>query len=322
MIAGDYSGELVQRVNELYHDLVSERYHQEHPEIFDYERQRWERAGERFFRSAKPLKVLDLGSGTGFVPLATAVFLKAEDVFICSDISGRVLDQARKNIQACEFACQFKYVKLEPEIPFHLPFERGYVEIIALNSVLHHVKDTGAFLSEIDRILKPDGLLLIGHEPNSYFFSNLFLRLVSRLTNPRMAIDELAIKYPALNSLKKFARSLFARKRKAAASHEKMTAQINEKLLEEKIIDRKLLPEEIKEITDIRAREGFKPDRLLAGFEILHLETYNYLGSQSGGRGGMLARKYESLLGKAFPRSGATFFVVLKKGRNIHQTKA
>lgn len=316
MDAGDYSEQLVQRVNELYHDLFSGRYHQEHPEIFEYERQRWERAGEKFFRSARPLKALDLGSGTGFVPLAAAVFLKAGDVFICSDISGRVLEQARKNIQACEFTCQFKYVKLEPGIPFQLPFESASLEIITLNSVLHHIKDTNTYLSEIDRLLKPGGLLLIGHEPNSYFYGNGILLLFSRLANPRMAIDEFSIKYPAVNALKKFARSLFARKREAAASHEEMTARINEKLLEEKIIDRKLLPEEIKEITDIRAREGFKPDRLLAGFEILHLETYNYLNSQSGGAG-ILAWSYENLMKKIFPSCGATFFVVLKKKRNL-----
>ena len=245
MVAGDYSEQLVQRVNELYHDFFSGRYHTQHPEIFEYERQRWERAGERFFRSDKPLRVLDLGSGTGFVPLASAAFLKAGDVFICSDISARMLDQARKNIQAREFSCEFEYVKLEGGIPFRLPFESGSVDIVTLNSVLHHVKDTRTYLSEIDRLLKSGGLLLIGHEPNRYFYANRFLRFLSRLASPRAAIDELAVKYPAVDFLKNTARKPFAGKMKAAADHEDLTAKINGKLLEEKIIDRELLPQDI-----------------------------------------------------------------------------
>ena len=128
------------------------------------------------------------------------------------------------------------------------------------------------------------------------------------------AIDELAAKYAAVDFLKNSARKPFAGKRKTAADHEDLTAKINEKLLEEKILDRELLPREIKRITDIQATEGFEPDRLLPGYTILYLETYDFLGAHLGDRAGLLARNFEKPLSRIFPRSGATFFLVLKKG--------
>ena len=315
LISRNYPDELVLKVNELYHDLYFQFYHSKHSDKMDCEKPRWKRVGEQFFSSKKQLTILDLGSGTGFVPLTTAIFLKVEDIFICSDVSDRMLKEAKKNIEACDFNCRFRYVKLVPEVATRLPFESRSVDIITLNSVLHHIKDTNSFLNEIDRLLKNGGLLLIGHEPNSYYLGNRYLRLISGIANPRSVIDEYAIKYSVVKSLKEMVRNLFIKKRQTAAEHVKLTAKINEKLIGEKIIEKELLPEEIKIITDIRAREGFQPDKLLDGYKILYLETYNYLDSIAGGYG-FWARSYEKVMSKIFPRLGATFFVVLKKKPN------
>ncbi|MFH1069852.1 MAG: class I SAM-dependent methyltransferase [Candidatus Glassbacteria bacterium] len=307
-----YPEKLVVRVNELYHDLFSGRYHQSHPEITVREKLRWEAVGRRYFNLQRRLTVLDVGSGTGFVPLAVAPNLKEGDRFICSDVSAGMLDQSRNNLLAGNFRCTFDFVKIDPAAPLRILPEAGTIDIATLNSVLHHIKDTAGFLGELDRLLKPGGLVVIGHEPNRYFLVNPLLKGFSRLTAPRMLIDSLALKYSSFNRLKKLARSLFRSRVEAANEHERMTAEINRILLAEKALEMELLPEEIKLITDIRAREGFAPDNLLTGYEMVELDTYCYLGGEVE-RDSLPARSYEKMMRRLFPRSGAIFLAVLKK---------
>ncbi|MHA1788791.1 MAG: methyltransferase domain-containing protein [Candidatus Helarchaeota archaeon] len=54
-------------------------------------------------------------------------------------------------------------------------------EVITLNSVLHHIPDVDKFLSEVEELLVKDGLLIIAHEPNKLFYTNLILREIYRV---------------------------------------------------------------------------------------------------------------------------------------------
>jgi methylase of polypeptide subunit release factors len=78
---------LVNRVNEIYHDIEREAYLQKHPEIFVDEAKRWRRIAKRYLVKDCSITVLDIGTGIGFIPLTIAPFLKMEDTIICSDIS-------------------------------------------------------------------------------------------------------------------------------------------------------------------------------------------------------------------------------------------
>lgn len=314
---GAYSEKLVQRVNELYHDFFSERYDYSHPEIFEQEKARWERIASRFFSFSKPITIIDIGTGTGFVPLSTAKFLKEEDVLICSDISKRILDVAKKNIDKHNFHCQFKFVKIESQVPLRLPLETKSVDIVTMNSVLHHIKDTGTLLSEVDRIQKLNGLLFVGHEPNKRFFEDRFLLynylLVDRLIDPKITVYKILRKI----RLEKVAERICLvppKERKAALERKEIAKKINDMLLEEKLIKQPMLPEEIFKIIDIRAAKGFNPDMLLPNYEILHLETYNHMHWVTiRHHSNSLIRKYDNLLRKKYPVKGSTFFIVLRK---------
>jgi ubiquinone/menaquinone biosynthesis C-methylase UbiE len=297
---------------------VSEQYHHRHPEIFELEKDRWVRIAGRFFDFAKPIKINDIGTGTGFVPLTIAKFLKIEDTFICSDISKNILGVAERNIKKQNFQCQFEFVKIESRIPFQLPFETESAEVLTVNSVLHHIENTSVFLSELDRILKPQGLVFIGHEPNKYFHENTFLRcnhfFINNILNPRLVVSQVSTKLGVEKIVRKIYYFMNSMKERIASEFEKITDKINESLLKENLINTPLLSEEITGITDIKDCEGFKPDLLLPHYELLHLETYNHILRVSIERhDGFVIRRYDSLLKKKYPKEGATFFVVLKK---------
>jgi len=303
-ITSVYPEKLVLRVNELYHDFTSEQYQHSHPEIFEHEKERWERIAKQFLNLSRSTTIADIGTGTGFVPLQLAKFLRKEDTFICSDISKGILEVARQIIKKQNFQCKFKFVKIENQVPYRLPFETRSIDIVTMNSVLHHVRNTDAFLDEIDRILKPNGLLIIGHEPNNYFYATKLLWyiyfLFDHLPNPKLVVDKLLRRSSTEKSFE---------------TSKEIVNKLNNILLREKLAKKPLSAKEVEKIVDIKSREGFTPDLLLPNYDLLHFETYNHMSRISvRHHNNLFIRKYDRLLRRVYPRSGATFFIVLKRG--------
>jgi len=300
-----FSERLVQRVNELYHDLTYEQYASVHPEIFEREKERWRRITRQFLNHAQPITVLDVGTGTGFVPNTIARLLGRDDIFICSDISKCMLSAAKKDLVGRKLPCKFRFVKIRSHVPYQLPFETAAVDMVTMNSVLHHVQETDAFLREIDRVLKPNGLLLIGHEPNKHFYRNAFLRS----TRAILRTGYYLIRQMENGDLPSV-RQEFIR--------------INCTLMDEKLVNKPLSSGDITRIVDIRSEQGFAPESLCrrthATYELLYVETYNHLfGIIAEQLSNRLTRKCDNLLRRRFPKHGRLFFVVLRKSANAYE---
>lgn len=311
-----YSQELVLRVNELFYDEQNDAYHPVHFEMLGREGVRWRERARRYFDRSRPLTIVDIGCGAGLVPISISEVLRAGDTMICADISSRMLETARRNLSRLPIEAKLEFVKIAGSTPYHLPFESGSIDVVTMNSALHHVSDTGGFLREIDRVLKPGGLLMIGHEPNRAFVTNTFLQvnyaLLKPLLLPKNTMREVVAKlgiYRLISSLYYLA---FPKKRAIAGA---MMDRINSTLIAERLVDRPLRIEELPAITDVRDAEGFHADKILPGYEILDLDIYNpmHLISIKYGDNGLIA-KYDAFLQKKFPREGATFFGVYRKG--------
>jgi ubiquinone/menaquinone biosynthesis C-methylase UbiE len=312
---------LVQRVNELYHDLTKDKYDYLHPEIFEKETQRWEISANRFLNTVRPLTLVDVGTGTGFVPLILARFLKRKDVFICSDISPGILNVARLRIEKQRLPCDFKFVRIEKNVPLRLPFESESADVVTINSVLHHVKNTEDFLGEVERILKPDGVLIIGHEPNRYFRECRTLwwnyLLILTFLKPYYLLTEIGLdeqKSTLLRLAERFVCFMNPERKVKVLEREKITAAINNVLLEEQLIKNRLTYREVTRVIDVKDRKGFAPDSLLPSFRVLHLETYNHISwiSVSYSRN-VIVKKYDRFLRRTYPMKGSTFFAVMGK---------
>ena len=159
---------LALRVNELFHDIEGKEYQNKHNDIFTGEYDRWKTTSKSYFADYQtPFTVLDIGTGTGFIPLTTAEFLSLDDTFICSDISKEMLSIAEKNIATKHFQCQFEFLKLDGK---KIDLENESVSIITMNSVLHHIPNLEQFCGQLNQLLKPGGRIVIGHEPNRNFY--------------------------------------------------------------------------------------------------------------------------------------------------------
>lgn len=171
--------EIVLVVNEICHDL-EENYEKENSVMHMVENNTW----KAFLRGVnfKNKKILEIGTGTGFLPL---FFIKNQiqfDEFTCTDISKNILLKAENNIikenSKQNLRLNFKFKKLDGK---NLPFDDNSYDIVIMNSVLHHLPDVKYFFKDSSRVLNKDGLLIIGHEPNFYFYNSIFLFFNYRL---------------------------------------------------------------------------------------------------------------------------------------------
>lgn len=324
IVQGLQSGELypeplVQRVNELYHDITANQYEGLHPEIFQQERERLYSIAERFLQFTYSVIILEIGTGTGFVPVTVGGLLRNSDTFICSDISAAILKVAEDNVRKQQFAATFKFVKIDSQTPFRLPFEQRSMDAVVMNAVLHHIRDTATFLHEVSRVLKPHGLLVISHEPNRYFRDNRFLWcnyvMMGLVTHPVLILHQVLRKRPVLQAT---ARRVYhcispTAKERWLNKSQRVADRINAVLLAEQVISTPVPADEIERIVDVRW-EGFTPDVLLSGFRLLHLETYNHMlwvtiRHYNNG----VIRTYDRILRRIYPKSGATFLAVFRK---------
>lgn len=302
------SAALVLRVNEVFHDMEGAAYGDVHPEIFGSERRRWERSLDTHVAGhAGAVRCVDIGCGTGFVSELLLARLRSGDSLVCADISETMLGICREKFSGNDAGVAVETLKLRDE---SIGLPDSSADVVAMNSVLHHVPDAPRLLAEIVRVLKPGGALLIGHEPNARFWRSGAMRFQYR------AAHALVPKRLAASILKKLGLYGSAVKTKPDAFLDKLNAT----LLAEGAIATPLTRTDLSPLIDVhsptaggfRFDKGFDPYAVLDGLpmETTHVETYNHLSKMSDT---VFLRPYARLLGMLLPRHGATFFLAARK---------
>ena len=107
--------------------------------------------------SGRSMRVVDVGTGTGFV--AAGMASRVERV-IGMDGSPAMLDRARRNLNSLDIS----NVDLVEGDIFALPLADESVDAAFANMVLHHAEDPAAMLSEMVRVVRPGGAVVITDE--------------------------------------------------------------------------------------------------------------------------------------------------------------
>jgi 2-polyprenyl-3-methyl-5-hydroxy-6-metoxy-1,4-benzoquinol methylase len=121
----------------------------------------YDRTHKQHMRSMVPvspnLRILDIGCGTG----VNAAFLSKNGHHVVGvDLSPVAIEQYR----ARGFEGYVCDIESEP-----LPFDAGSFDLVYASEVIEHCADTGAFLQELNRMLRPGGQLLLS-TTNSAFW--------------------------------------------------------------------------------------------------------------------------------------------------------
>ena len=296
------SDKLIKEVNRVFHEEEAKLYDERHPEI-ERERENWNYVLSKCLPyPPKKCKILDIGTGTGFVPSIIDRYFE-DSVIIATDISQNMLLNAK--LKLSNLRNYFESVVCDVEI---LPFRDNSIDIITINSTLHHIPNYLGMLKETARILSREGILVIMHEPNKLFYRSLL---------------------PKINYVFQLYLNLkFKLKRRQGTEKNwnKFFEGVNQKLLIEGLIEQSLSPRQIQMLVDIHSptasgipdkEKGFVPAHIalqLKGLRLIEMKTYNYLGKTDPGTD-LLSFLLNKVLARLFPGKGYNFSLVLGKRR-------
>lgn len=168
-------------INRVFHDWDADAYEDEHPEIYELERASWKELMSGMLApimEKQDLRLLDIGTGNGFVLDVISPFITTSQTVIFSDISEKMIGVVTEKFKAQPYKKEFIVCEAA-----RVPLPDASIDIITVNSVLHHIPNYDEFLIEARRLLAPGGALIIKHEPNIRFPQNAALRSFYLLLN-------------------------------------------------------------------------------------------------------------------------------------------
>ena len=303
------SDALVNQINEIYHQIDSEFFDKEHKERHQMESRFWKFVGEEFVSKHKgSLRVIDVCTGTGFVPSILSGYLGEKDTLVCTDISHEMIKKTACKVRSTRPKCKVEFFVSNSE---YLPVRKGCFDIVMMNAALHHLPKYECFLKGVDNILKKGGVFCLGHEPNRSFYTNSSL----------MQINDTVFKllwYTSPTNIKN--KFLKIAGKKALTMEERVIIRLNDILLEKDYVDRALSVDEVREIVDVHSKKplderGFDIDHLMAifnnSYEKIYFDTINHSGMPTYNR--LVVSLIETLLKRHYPNDGQLFNVVMRK---------
>lgn len=115
----------------------------------------WRRELVRHVARVKPLRILDVATGTAGVAIALAHATKAEIVGV--DVSEPMLEVGRKRVYAARLDQRIHLQQARAE---ELPFGDASFDAVTFTYLLRYVADPRATLAEMARVLKPSGVMV------------------------------------------------------------------------------------------------------------------------------------------------------------------
>ncbi|MFC1571238.1 class I SAM-dependent methyltransferase [Candidatus Margulisiibacteriota bacterium] len=141
-------------------------------------------------RSNVSSKILELGGGSGY---DLALFLQKEapfQTYVFSEISLKMTAYAKRNIahKKVMFCC------IDAQ---NIPFDCGEFDFVYIMAAFHHLPDKEKALKNLVRVVKNNGYIILGCEPNSWWLSlfskmKLVLRKVIRAKDHSPADEKAA----------------------------------------------------------------------------------------------------------------------------------
>ena len=311
---------LILALNEIWHDLENRAYDAKHPDILEGEIPRWDRILAGALPAARgPVRVLDLGSGTGFVPLRLRGRLREGDRLTCTDLSAGMLEVCRANVAQGGLRFALECVKLEGPA---IGVPDASQDLVTANAVMHHLPDPAATCREIDRILKPGGLVLIGHEPTRTYGESGFLAASYWALAPLAGFREFAYEIILRLGWFEALRGPLGRFLPELEAHNRLIADLNARLIAKGLIDSPLPAGTVSSLLDAQSPNagGPQPGRGFAlsdfegyfpGYRIEIRETYTHLGKIRPRARWM--KRYAEWLAARFPERGANLFCGMRK---------
>lgn len=173
--------QFIETTSNIYHKYEAKKYDERHF-IIQLSIPYWNKILTELstiFANKNQLKVLDFGCGTGFATerVVSSSFKNKCSNIVCYDLSPDMVEECKlkfkgeKNIEYLSNIEGFEELKNK----------NGKFDIIICNALVHHILDIEFIFKVLTDSLNPDGIVVIGHEPNNGFYTNKNLYFVTSI---------------------------------------------------------------------------------------------------------------------------------------------
>lgn len=258
--------------------------------------------------ASKPWRILDFGCGTGFEAAQLLTALPSDSVaeLVCYDLSPEMLSQCKLRLAPLPHRVHFTSCLDEV---MQLP---GEFNLLATNSVLHHLPEPFETLDRLTAKLSPGAFWLGGHEPSRRFYLNDACReayqrfftshQARRWIQPARIWQAARRKVGWAQTPARFAAD-------AAVEEGMLSRQLPDRLVSQ-LVDLHVA----RSLDDARSGKGFDTNemqqQLQPRWELVWERTYSFMGPFYEGR---LSKHWQGVaqdLARKHPRDGANFSAV------------
>lgn len=121
------------------------------------EREAYEQMYAHIRTAIQGKEVLELATGTGIIAFHTA---EAAHSYLATDYAEEMLRVANNDKQFNRLRAKGANLRFEQADATCLPYEDGQFDVVLIANALHIMPDPDAAISEIKRVLRPDGMLI------------------------------------------------------------------------------------------------------------------------------------------------------------------
>lgn len=269
-----------ERVNIVFHDFEAGHYDRMHSDMWGSLQEQIDLLVDDLFKyediKSDKLNLLDIGCGTG---LSTQILLQSKLGKHISQIT--LLDTSSNMLQLAEEKAKTWNKKYKTVNGYLSALDEKF-DVIIISSVLHHIPDLDAFLKQVDKALNHKGILIHLQDPNGDFLNDIEYN--DRKVQYEKELRVLPTKKKITDYLpKKFIKSI-----KRILNRKDYIDLINDSLLAEKTIRKRMTADEIWSITDIHvetknntSNKGISLEYLknqLPNFELIKMRSYCFYG--------------------------------------------
>ncbi|MFN3754434.1 class I SAM-dependent DNA methyltransferase [Flavobacterium sp.] len=269
-----------ERINIVFHDFEASHYDAMHTDMWGSLQEQINLLVADLFTHENiennELSLLDIGCGTG---LSTQILLNSKlgqhiNQVTLLDTSPNMLKQAE--LKAKNWGKKFKTVNA------YLADINEKFDIIIISSVLHHIPDLEAFLNQVDTALNSGGILIHLQDPNGDYINSA--EYLQRKNEYEKQLEAL----PKNKKISDFVPKPWLKSIKRLLNRKDYIDLINDQLLAEKTIKRRMTADEIWSVTDIHVEtksdsmnKGISLQFLkkeLQNFELIKMRSYGFYG--------------------------------------------
>ncbi len=268
-----------ERINIVFHDFESAHYDTMHKDMRDSLQEQINLLVADVLAAKKMentnLSLLDIGCGTG---LSTEFVLGSNLGANISKVT--LLDTSEKMLQEAEKKAK-NWNKPYQLVNGYLASVAEKFDVIIICSVLHHIPELDVFLAQVDNALNPGGILIHLQDPNvDHLHDSVY---IERKAAYKKELEHQKTKKGVSSMIPK----PMLRWIKRQLNRKDYIDHINDQLLQEKTIHKRMTADEIWSVTDIHVETESEVKGIslaflqnaLTNFELINMRSYCFFGA-------------------------------------------